>query len=62
MSRNLSLLVKEVIGPGHALEDGNPIPVAFREIPIAVGGVPPATPAGVHAPTGSPVSTIPKPQ
>lgn len=62
MSRFLSIMVKEAIGPGHALADANPVPQIFRQTPSPVKGVPLATPAGAVQPTGSPARTIPKPQ
>lgn len=34
MTRVIDSIVKAVIGPGHAMEDANPIPVPFR-VPAA---------------------------
>ena len=62
MSRFVSTMVKEIIGPGHALADANPTPQIFRQTPTPVEGVSLATPAGAIPPTGSPARTIPKPQ
>lgn len=63
MTDFVSVVVKEVLGPGHLVEDSNPVPTPFRGIPIANGGVPPTTPAGARVwPTGINVSTIPKPR
>lgn len=62
MSQFRSSWVREIVGPGAVTEDANPIPKQFRQIPIENGGVPPATPAGAKVLTGSPASTIPKPQ
>ena len=62
MSKFISLVAKEVIGPGHTLEDAYPVPKQFRGIPIVVEGVPPATPVGARVLTESPASTIPSPQ
>lgn len=61
MSDFVGMIVGEILGPGHAIEDANPVPQVFRGIPMPVGGVPPATPAGARVLTGSPASTIPKP-
>lgn len=62
MSDFVGLIAKEVLGPGHVTEDAYPLPKQFRGIPIAVGGVPPATPVGARVLTESPASTIPSPQ
>ena len=62
MSRFLSTMTKQIIGPGHALADANPVPILFRQTPIVVEGALPTAPAGANPPTGSSVSTIPKPQ
>jgi hypothetical protein len=56
------MYVQAALGPGHKVEDANPTPRPFRGIPIVVGGVPPATPAGATVLTGSPASTIPSPK
>jgi hypothetical protein len=61
MSDFRSMLVNEVVGAGHATEDAVPTPKQFRGIPMPIGGVPPATPAGARVLTGSPASTIPQP-
>ena len=62
MSDYRSMMVNQIVGPGAHTEDAIPIPKQFRQIPIANGGVPPATPAGATPLTGSPASTIPQPQ
>jgi hypothetical protein len=62
MSRNLSVMSKQIIGPGHALEDANPVPIVFRGTPIPVVGVPPATPSGPKMVTGSDARQIPQPE
>jgi hypothetical protein len=62
MSDFVSLIVQEVLGPGCVTEDAYPLPKQFRGIPMPVGGVPPATPAGARVLTGSPASTIPQPK
>lgn len=62
MTDFVSMIVSEVIGPGHATEDANPVPRVFRGIPTPVVGVLHATPAGAKRPTGSPASTIPQPK
>jgi hypothetical protein len=62
MTDFVSFIVKEVIGPGHAVEDANPTPKAFRQTPPVVAGVQHATPTGAKQPTGSQARTIPQPE
>lgn len=62
MSSFRSMIANQVFGPDTHTEDANPIPVQFRQIPIENGGVPPATPAGARALTGSPASATPQPR
>jgi hypothetical protein len=30
MSQNLTTITKNILGPGHVMEDANPTPIAFR--------------------------------
>lgn len=44
MTLNMSMISKKVIGQGNAMEDSNPIPIAFRQTPEpAVGAAVPPT-------------------
>jgi hypothetical protein len=62
MSRTLSVMSKQIIGPGHALEDANSTPIVFRETPNPVNGVSLATPVGPATVTGSDARKIPQPE
>jgi hypothetical protein len=41
VSRNISFITQEMLGPGHILEDSNPVPIAYRtpeaESPLSSG-------------------------
>jgi len=63
MSSFVGTMVKHILGPGHVLEDSNPVPKAFRGTPIAVAGVQHATPTGAdNKPTGSQARETPQPR
>ncbi len=43
MSRNISFITQDVLGPGHSLEDSNSTPIAYRtpeaESPLSSGTI-----------------------
>lgn len=43
MTFNMSMVSKKIIGQGNVMEDSNPTPIAFRQLPEPVVGavVPP---------------------
>jgi len=61
MTNSVSPLLQGVLGVGHVMDDINPTPTPFRQIPEPIEGTAPVVPHGAEQPTVRKTGKIPQP-